>query len=234
MGSTVTGRCLPVTDLEHTLGAPSVIGGPRFTCVGAEADRYAAGPTVLLHVEVTEESGIPVHAIALRAQVRILPQRRRYDDREAEALADLFGARTGWAQSLKPLQLAFLSAMVPSFVGSTEVALHLPCSYDVDVAAHKYLAALEDGVVPLLVLFSGTWFSERDGRLQVLPIPWDRETSFGLPVATWRDAMDQHFPGSAWLRVGHDTFDALSRYRSAHGLLGWDDAIARLLEEREP
>jgi hypothetical protein len=222
-----------MTDLEDVLGTATPIGGPRFTCVGAEADRYAAGPTVLLHIEVTEESGIPVHAIGLRAQVRILPQRRRYDDVEAEALTDLFGARTSWARSLKPLQLAFLSAMVPSFTGATDVALHLPCSYDVDVAAHKYLAALEDGVVPLLILFSGTWFTERDGRLQVLPIPWDREATFGLPVAAWRDAMDQHFPGAAWLRVGHDTFDALSRFRSAHGLLGWDDAIGRLLAGAE-
>lgn len=222
-----------MTELEDVLGAATPIGGPRFTCLGAEADRYAAGPTVLLHVQVTEESGIPIHAVALRAQVRILPQRRRYDDVEAAALADLFGRRTSWAQSLKPLQLAFLSAMVPSFTGSTEVALHLPCSYDVDVAAHKYLAALEDGVVPLLILFSGTWFTERDGRLQVLPIPWDREATFGLPVAAWRDAMDQHFPGAAWLRVGRDTFEALSRYRSAHGLLGWDDAIGRLLAAAE-
>jgi hypothetical protein len=224
-----------VADLEDLVGGrAATTAGPRFACLGAEADRYAASPTILLHVRVTEESGRPVHAVALRAQVRIEPQRRRYDDAEAEGVTDLFGARSRWAQSLKPLQLAFLSAMVPSFTGSTEVALALPCSYDFDVAAHKYLAALTDGVVPLLVLFSGTWFSERDGRLQVLPIPWDREATFGLPVTTWRQAMDQHFGGTAWLRIEQDTFDALSRYRSDNALLGWDEALRRLLEESGP
>ena len=65
----------------------------------------------------------------------------------------------------------------------------------------------------------------------MLPIPWDREASYGLPVAVWREAMEQHFPGSAWLRLGRDTFDALYRYRSGNALLSWDEAVRRLLKE---
>lgn len=206
-------------------------GGLELTCLDAQADRYAASPTVLLRLRVREVSGATVHAIALRCQVRIEPRRRRYDDEEAAALADLFGARSRWGDTLKPLQLAYLSHMVPTFTGTTEVTLALPCSYDFDVAAHKYLYALEDGVAPLLLLFSGTWFVNRPEGLTVLPIPWDLEASFGLPVAVWREAMDQHFPGSAWLRLGRDAFDALYRYRSDNALLTWDDAVRRLLKE---
>ena len=205
--------------------------GLEFTCLEATADRYAASPTVLLRLRVREVSGATVHAIALRCQVRIEPHRRRYDDEEAAGLADLFGARSRWAETLKPLQLAHLSHMVPTFTGSTDVTLALPCSYDFDVAAHKYLYALADGVVPLLLLFSGTWFVKGPEGLSVLPIPWDREASFGLPVEVWREAMDQHFPGSAWLRLGRDAFDALYRYRSDNALLTWDDAVRRLLKE---
>ena len=45
--------------------------------------------------------------------------------------------------------------------------------------------------------------------------------------------MDLHFPGSAWLRLGRDTFDALHRYRIGAELMTWDDAIERLLKEAE-
>ena len=206
-------------------------GSLEFACVGVETDRYSATPTVLFRVRVTETSGAPVHAIALRTQIRIEPQRRRYDDVEAAALTDLFGTRERWGETLKPLQLAFVTTMVPSFTGTTEATLALPCSYDFDVAAHKYLYSLEDGIAPLLLLFNGTWFSGGPGGLTVLPIPWDREVSVGLPVEVWREAMDQHFPGSAWLRVGRDSFDALYRYRAEHAMLSWDEAIRTLLKE---
>ena len=204
-----------------------------FECLGAEAQRYAAAPTVLFRIRVTVTSGAPVHAVALRAQIRIEPVRRRYDDEEAAALVDLFGSRERWGETLKPLQLAFVTQMVPSFTGSTETALALPCSYDFDVAANKYLYSLHDGVVPLLMLFSGTWFRPGPEGLSVLPIPWDKEISFGLPVAVWRQAMDQHFPASAWLRLGRDAFDALYRYRAANAMVSWDDAVTRLLKEAE-
>jgi hypothetical protein len=204
-----------------------------FEYLGAEVDRAAATPTVLLRLRITESSGTPVHAIALRTQVRVEPHRRRYDDDEAAALVDLFGSRGRWGQTLKPLQLAFVSHLVPSFVGSIETSLALPCSYDFDVAANKYLYSLVEGVTPLLLLFSGTWFSGTSGALTVLPIPWDKEVSAGLPVDVWRAAMDQHFPGTAWLRLGRDAFDALYRYRADNAMVSWDEAVTRLLKEAD-
>ena len=203
-----------------------------FTCTGAEADRYAASPSIRLHLRIEETTATPVHALALRCQIRIEPIRRRYDDEEAEGLADLFGDRARWGETLKPLQLAFVTQMVPGFTGATEVELHLPCSYDFDVAAHKYLYALREGGVPLLLLFNGTIFTGSPGTLSVTPVAWQKETSYVLPVPVWREAMDQHFPGAAWLRLRQDTFDRLYRYRSKEALPGWDDAIERLLKEQ--
>ena len=203
-----------------------------FTCTGAEADRYAATPLIRLHLRIEETTGTPVHALALRCQIRIEPIRRRYNDEEAEGLADLFGDRARWGETLKPLQLAFVTQMVPGFTGETEVDLQLPCSYDFDVAAHKYLYAVREDGVPLLLLFNGTIFTGSPGTLSVTPVAWQKETSYLLPVAVWQEAMDQHFPGATWLRLRRDTFDRLYRYRTREALPGWDDAIERLLKEQ--
>ena len=51
--------------------------------------------------------------------------------------------------------------MVAGFAGETEVDLPVACTYDFEVAAAKYLHALGDGEVPLLLLFSGTVFVAR-------------------------------------------------------------------------
>ena len=202
-----------------------------FSCLDVVADRYAVGPTVVLRMRAGERTGTRVHAVALRCQVRVEPLRRRYSDDEAAKVVDLFGDRPRWGQTMQPLQLAFLSQVLPSFADECTFDLVLPLSYDVDVAAHKYLTALEDGEVPLLLLFSGTVFTGAPGSLSVQPVPWHKEASLGLPVAVWREAMDAHFPGKAWMRVSRHTYDGLAAYRGRHGLLGWDDVLERLLRE---
>lgn len=202
-----------------------------FECTDAHPDLAAATPTISLRLHITETTGTPVHALALRTQLRIEPLRRRYDDTEAEAMRDLFGERSRWGSTLKPLQLAFVNQMVPSFTGETDVELALPCSYDFDVAANKYLYALDDGEVPLLMLFSGTVFTAEGSGFSVSLVPWDKQATYRLPVAIWKQTMQLHFPGTAWLRLGEDTFDALYRYRAAQQLTSWDDAVDRLLKQ---
>ncbi|MCU1655452.1 MAG: hypothetical protein JWO57_108 [Pseudonocardiales bacterium] len=204
-----------------------------FACTGAHPDLAAAAPSIALRLRVTETTGTPVHALALRSQIRIEPLRRRYDDTEAEAVHDLFGERSRWGDTLKPLQLAFVNQVVPSFTGETDIDVALPCSYDFDVAANKYLYALDGGEVPLLMLFSGTVFTTGPNGFSVAPIPWDREARFRLPVTVWKQTMQLHFPGTAWLRLGSDAFDALYRYRTRQELLSWDEAIERLLKETD-
>jgi hypothetical protein len=209
----------------------------KFSCLDARPDDCAATPTLLLRLRIEETTRVPVHALALRCQIRIQPQLRRYTDEEAEGMLDLFGERDRWGRTLKPLQLAFVTQMVPTFQGSIDVDLPLPCSYDFEVAANKYLYALDDGEVPLLLLFSGTVFTSSmssgsglPAGISVEPVPWSKEAAFRLPVAAWRAVMDQHFPGAAWLRIRQDTFAALHRYRARRGLPTWEDAIEQLLE----
>ena len=204
-----------------------------FSCREVVPDPFAAGPTVVFRMTATETSGVRVHAVALRSQVRVEPIQRHYSDREADQVVDLFGDRSRWGQTLQPMQLAFLTQVLPSFTGSCDFDLTMPCSYDVDVAAHKYLAGLEEGDIPLLLLFSGQVFTGTVGAIAVQPVPWHKEATVRLPVAVWREAMDAHFPGQAWLRVSRSTFDRLSVYRGRHGLLSFDDALGRLMEEAD-
>jgi hypothetical protein len=53
-----------------------------FEVVGAHPERYAAEPTLMLELQITEADGLAVHAIALKCQIRIEPQRRRYEPAE--------------------------------------------------------------------------------------------------------------------------------------------------------
>jgi hypothetical protein len=204
-----------------------------FDCVGARAEPYAAAPILVLQVRISEPAGEPVHAIALRCQIRVEPQRRRYSDREAERLHDLFGDRSRWADTVKPLQVATVQVMVPGFTGATEVDVPVPCTYDLEVASARYFAGLDDGTVPLLLLFSGTVFVKRDGGFAVEQVPWSAESSLPMPVQVWRDMMDRYFPDSAWLRCSRETLDALGRFKSRHALPTWDATLAELLKQAE-
>ena len=203
----------------------------RFSVVDVAAETYAVVPTLLVRLRIEELSGDVVHALALRAQIRIQPQRRRYDAAEERGLLDLFGARERWAETMKPFLWMHSSAMVPGFTRETEVELALPCTYDFEVAGAKYLQALRDGDVPLVLLFSGTVFARAGSGLAVTQIPWDRETSHRMPVRVWRQLMDQHFPGSQWLRLDRETVEALAHYKGERGFTSLEDAVTALLAE---
>ena len=205
-----------------------------FDCVGARADKYAVSPSMSLVLRIAETSGQKVEAIALRCQIRIEPTRRRYSDAEAERLNDLFGDTQRWADTLKPLQFTNVSVMVPAFTGSTEVELPVMLSYDLEIGSTRYFAGLDDGEIPLLLLFSGTVFTSVDGRLQAQQVPWSKEAAYRLPVALWREAIDMHFPESAWIRMKRHTLDELLRFKNREALPTWDATIAALLARAAP
>jgi hypothetical protein len=207
------------------------MSGLAIEVIGGRPEPYAAVPTLLLRLAVTEASGDPVHAVALRAQIRIEPQRRRYSDDEAARLLELFGEQPQWGESLRPFLWTHATAMLTGFTGRTEVDLPVPCSYDFEVAAAKYLHALGDGEIPLNLLFSGTVFARRDGIVSVQPVPWHVEAGYRLPVRVWRDLMDQYFPNSGWIRLRRDTIDAVGRYKAKRAIPTWDDAFELLLKE---
>jgi hypothetical protein len=202
-----------------------------FTVVDIVPEPYAVTPTLLARVRVEETTGERVHALALRAQIRIQPQRRRYDDTEEQALLDLFGDRSRFAQTLKPFLWLHTSTVAQGFTGSTEITLPLPCTYDFEVSGTTYLHALRDGEVPLLFLFSGTVFTRGTAGFSVAQVPWDQEASYRLPVAVWRDLMAEVFPGSEWVRMSRETVEALAHLRHVRGLTSWDAVVSTLLAE---
>ena len=124
------------------------------------------------------------------------------------------------------------SVAVGPFTDSILVDLPVPCTYDFNVAVTKYFYALEDGRVPVTLLFSGTMFHEgEDGALQVAQISWDKEAAFRLPVPVWKEMMERYYPNSAWLCLRKDVFDRLYQYKSRSGLPTWEQALESLLPD---
>lgn len=202
-----------------------------FDVLRVEPERHAASPVLTARLRLSETTGEVVHAIALRAQVRIEPQRRGYTTPERDALLDLFGEAARWGQTAKPFLWLHSSTMVPGFTGSTEVDLPLTCTYDFEVAASKYLHGLTDGEVPLVLLFSGTVFTRGATGFSVTQIPWHKEATYRLSVRVWRELMDLYFPNSGWLRLDQETLARLQRYKSQRCLPTWEEAFAALLKE---
>src|SRR5208282_6694387 len=93
---------------------------------------------------------------------------------------------------------------------------------------------LEDGEIPLNLLFSGTMFHEgEEGALQVAQIPWDKEAAFRLPVSVWKEMMERYYPNSAWLCLRKDVFDRLYQYKIRQGLPTWEQTLESLLPTPE-
>ena len=204
-----------------------------FDWLGARAERYSAVPSLTLCLRISETSGQRVEAIALRCQIRIEPARRRYSGVEAERLNDLFGDTERWADTLKPMQFSTVATMVPGFSGAIEVDLPIPFTYDLEVGSARYFDSLEAGEIPLLLLFSGTVFTVTDGRMQVQQVPWSKEAAYRLPVSVWREAIDAHFPNSAWIKMSRQTLEDLQRFKSVHALPTWDRTLEALLARAE-
>lgn len=192
---------------------------------------FAASPLLNLKLRVTNaDAAEPIQTIALRCQIQLEVTRRRYSSEEQERLHDLFGEPERWGQTLRTMLWTHASIIVPPFVGSTVVEIPLPCTFDFNIAATKYFAGLEDGEIPLCLLFSGTVFYEADdGALQVAQIPWDREAKYRLPVEVWQQMMDIYYPNSAWLSLRRDIFDRLHQYKRQRGIPTWEQALESLL-----
>ncbi|OBK65171.1 hypothetical protein A5653_21755 [Mycobacterium colombiense] len=201
-----------------------------FEVLDVTAEPYSVSPVLTARVGVTAGGDDPVHAIALRCQVRIEPLRRAYSDDEAAGLMDLFGPRERWASTQRTFLWQHCTAMVPGFTGHTTAALPLDCTYDFEVAAAKYLHALRDGAVPLQFLFSGTIFVNSERGFSVQQVSWDCEDNYAMPVTVWRDLIAQHYPNSGWIRLSHETITELAGYKSAHGMLDFDHAVTSLLD----
>ena len=209
-----------------------------FQVEGAEPQRFAVNPLLHFKLRLTQTvtngtPPTPIHAVALRCQIRIEPAKRRYEPVEQKHLVDLFGTPERWGKTLRPLLWTHVTAVVPPFTGNCLADLPVPCSYDFNVAATKYFAALKHDAIPLCFLFSGTVFYEAENGLQVTQIPWEKEACFRLPAATWRGLMEMYYPNSVWLPLPKDAFDLLTQYKSRQGLPTIEQALERLLSTAE-
>lgn len=204
-----------------------------FSVVDIFAEPYAAAPQLTARLRIQESTGETIHAIALRAQVRIEPQRRRYEEADETGLRALFGDRDRWAETLKPFLWMQASAMVQGFTGITEVDLALPCTYDFEFTGSRYLHAVGEGTIPLALLFSGTVFTKGANGFGVQQVPWDCEASYQLPVDVWRAMIASYFPNTGWIRLDHDVLRDLADFKSRHGLTTWEETVQMLLAARD-
>jgi hypothetical protein len=200
-----------------------------FSVLDVVAEPYAVAPQLTARLRIRETTGRRVHAIALRCQVRIEPQRRRYDHAEEDGLRGLFGERVRWGDTLKPFLWMQANTTVQGFTGDTKTDLALPCTYDLDVIGTRYLHALDAGDVPLDFLFSGTIFTRGTSGFEVEQVPWACEARYQLPVRVWREMIAAYFPNSGWLRVSSDVLAGLAAFRARHDLISWDETMQRLL-----
>jgi hypothetical protein len=196
-----------------------------FSVDGAERVEHAAVPTLRFGVRVG--SPAPIRSVLLDVQIQIAARRRAYDDAARERLFELFGPPAGWGTALRTLPWVRCTVVVPPFTGETVVEVPVVCTYDLEVAASRYLDALEDGEVPLEFLFSGTVFYGEP--LQAVRISWESEAEYRLPVDVWKETLERYFRGTAWLRLRKDRFDRLSAYKARHALATWEDVVDSLL-----
>ncbi len=193
---------------------------------------YAAAPTLNFKLRIVNATGEPAHTVILRCQIMFDVSRRRYSAEEQERLLDLFGEPEQWDRTLRNMLWTNTSVVIPAFTGGTVVDLPVQCTFDFNVAATKYFAGLEEGEVPLLLLFSGTiFYGAESGALQVTQIPWEKEARYRLPVRMWREMMDMYYPNSAWLCLRRDVFDRLYRYKTRRGIPTFEQALERAIPD---
>ncbi len=206
-----------------------------FQVESVEAVPFAVAP--LLNFKLRVDNSNPdewIQTVALRCQIQIEPTRRHYNAEEQEKMLDLFGEPERWGQTLKTMLWTHASTVVSPFQNSTTVDLPVNCTFDFNVAGTKYFAGLEDGEIPLLLLFSGTvFYKAEDGAIQVAQISWSKEAQFRLPVSVWREMMEHYYPNSAWLILRRDAFERLQKYKMQRGIPTFEQALEKLLLAEE-
>lgn len=202
-----------------------------FEIISAEVVTYSVLPLLNFKMRIVNASEEEqIQNINLKSQIMLTVTQRRYNAAEKAKLKELFGEPERWSRTLRTFLWTHVITVVPRFSGSTVVELPVPCIYDFEVVSSKYFDALEDGEIPLNFLFSGTiFYKDENDNLQIGQISWSKEANYRLPVALWKEAIETHFPNSAWIRLHKDVFDQLYQYRIAQGLITWEDVLTRLL-----
>ncbi|HEY4386466.1 MAG TPA: DUF6084 family protein [Ktedonobacteraceae bacterium] len=214
----------------------------NFEVVGVEAPAHVAAPTLVFKMRIVNmPSATPtavlhhtIHNVILHCQLQIAATRRRYSASSQAKLLEVFGEPPRWQKTMHSLLWTHINVTVPCFTESVIVDVPVPCTYDFEVASTKYFAALDEGIIPLNFLFSGTTFyDDEHNNLCIEQIPWSKEATYQLPVAVWKEMMERFYPNSAWIRMDKDTFDQLYHYKTTYGFPTWETAFAQLLRRTQ-
>jgi hypothetical protein len=210
--------------------APTV-PDPDFEVLSARPTRHAAVPMLELDLKVSEPAARPIYMIALTIALMIDPARRSYDDATRGKLLELFGPPERWAVTTRSLVWTRLDVLVPAFTGSTVVTVPVACSYDMELAAVKYLYALPDAEAPLALHFNGTiYYPGPEDRMQMVLVPWTKSIDFRMPVSVWRETVEHYYPNTGWVALSADTLEGLQRAKLGRGLATLDACVRALLE----
>ena len=206
-----------------------------FKLLGCEPAKHAAAPTLCFKLALSQrEPAVPIQNVTLQCQIRIEARQRSYAPSEQEGLTDLFGEPSRWGETLHSMLWVQTHVTVPPFERDCAIDVPVFCSFDFNIAATKYLHGVRDGVVPLLLLFSGSvFYRDEDGQLAMDLISWNKEAQFSLPVRVWQDMMDTYYPNIAWLCVSRPVFEALYEYKRRRGYTGFDEVLTSLIPPRE-
>lgn len=196
-----------------------------------EVEPFGAEPTLNFRLRIGSDNGLPIRCIMLQTQIRIEAGRRYYDDTEKEKLTDLFGHPESSSHTIRGLFWTQVGTVVPPFQGECPVTLPVPASYDFNLAVTKFFYALEKGIIPLLLLFSGSVaYQDETGALQFDQIPWSKEAVYQLPLDIWAEMIRRYHPHEVWLGLSRENFDRLYRYKRQNGLPSVNAALERLLD----
>jgi hypothetical protein len=206
-----------------------------FRIAGAEPVPFSVAPqlTVSLAIHAEPES-VPVHSILLGVQAQIQAQSRGYSQGEAASLKPLFGEGAVFQRALRSLHWCQTTVLVPSFRGSTRAGVALPCPLEFSAAVGTWFAALEEGSVPLQLLFRGTVFYEGPEGLTTAPVPWSAEANHPLPRETWNAAVKEHWPGCSLLALPRQSLERLAAFGATRGIATVEGALEKLLSEKAP
>jgi hypothetical protein len=216
--------------IDAALGAAPRL---QFAVRDVDAATDSATPALRMTLGITVDPEVAILGLALNVDVRIAAERRRYGDAERARLRELFGRGGDWDRSIGPISWTRGTINVPAFERTVDANVLLPCGFEFDLVAVKYATALEDGVIPVDVLVTGTMFYRGGDRMLAGKLPWDTEISYRVDLAAWRRAVAAVFADTAWLRVDNALLVRLQGFRARHGLTTWDQTIEALLAGRE-
>ncbi len=173
----------------------------NFQVEGAEPQRFAAAPLLLFKLRVAEAvaagaAPTPIHAVALRCQVRIEPARRRYERRGAGAAPRPVRHARALGPDAPPDALDARQRRRPAVRRRRPSSTCRCRAASTSAWRPRSTSPPWRGASSRSASSSAARSSTRrtSGALQVAQISWEKEAYFRLPAATWRGLMDLLLP----------------------------------------